>query len=131
MQLNGIDHVVLYAGDIERTLAFYTEVLGMTHRRFDATYDALHFGEQKINVHRASTPYSPHAHCTAPGGLDLCVTTSERLEVVMAHLERHHVALVDGPCPQTGARGPMTSIYIHDPDGNLIEIAVYDGDAPP
>ncbi|HMO11343.1 MAG TPA: VOC family protein [Actinotalea sp.] len=128
----GFDHVVLYCSDIGRTIAFYTSVLGMRHEVFDGGYDALHLGRQKINLHRADAPYLPHAAHPRAGGADICVLTQARAEVVLDHLAAHGVGVVEGPTPQTGARGTMTSVYIRDPDGNLVEISTYpERDAAP
>jgi catechol 2,3-dioxygenase-like lactoylglutathione lyase family enzyme len=121
--ITGIDHVVLYAGDVSESIDFYTRVLGMTHVVFEDQYHALHFGEQKINLHDAALPWSPHARAHPPGGLDLCLVTDSPIEDVVAHLVDQGVDIELGPCPQTGAVGPMVSVYIRDPDGNLVEIA--------
>lgn len=125
MQLSRIDHVVIYAVDIDRTIDFYANVLGMAHVVFDEGYHALVFGQQKINLHDAAEPFRPHANRAAPGGFDVCLLTETPIPEVVAHLRFHRVEIVEGPCPQTGALGPMTSVYFHDPDGNLIEIARY------
>ncbi len=125
MRVLRLDHVVIYAADVDRTIDFYTSVLGMTHVVFDDTYHALHFGEQKINLHDASRPFTPHAQRPATGGFDVCLLTDTPMPDVVAHLRAHHVEIVEGPCRQTGAMGPMISVYINDPDGNLLEIAGY------
>ncbi len=121
--ITGIDHVVLYASNVPTTIDFYTRVLGMTHIVFEGRYDALHFGHQKINLHDAARPWSPHARAHPAGGLDLCLLTDRPIADVIAHLASHGVAIELGPSPQTGAVGPMMSVYIRDPDGNLVEIA--------
>ena len=128
MRLSGIDHVVIYATDIDRTIDFYTSVLGMTHVVFDDGCHALQFGQHKINVHDAAAPFQPHAERPDAGGFDACLLTDMAITDVLAHLGAHHVDVIEGPCIQTGALGPMVSVYFHDPDGNLIEIANYDPD---
>lgn len=128
MRLIRLDHVVVYATDIERTIEFYTSVLGMTHATFDDGYHALHFGEQKINLHDAAAPFHPHAIRPAPGAFDVCLLTDSPMAEVLEHLRAHAVTVVEGPCEQKGALGPMVSVYFRDPDGNLIEIASYDED---
>lgn len=125
MRISGLDHVVIYAVDVDRTIEFYTTVLGMTHVVFDDHYDALRFGEQKINVHSAAAPFLPHADRPAPGSFDVCLVTDTPMPDVLAHLRSHNIATVEGPCRQTGAMGQMVSVYVNDPDGNLIEIANY------
>ncbi len=97
----------------------------MTHVVFENRYDAVSFGNQKINIHSASAPFRPHADRPAPGGFDVCLLTTTPIPDVLAHLRSHSVAVVEGPCPQTGAKGQMMSVYVNDPDGNLIEIANY------
>lgn len=125
MRVLGLDHVVIYAADIDRTIKFYSSVLGMTHVVFDDDYHALHFGDQKINLHDAARPFAPHAQRPATGGFDVCLLTDTPMPDVVAHLRAHEVEIVEGPCRQTGALGPMVSVYVNDPDGNLLEIAVY------
>ncbi len=126
MRLSGIDHVVIYAKDIDRTIDFYTRVLGMTHVLFDDGCHALHFGQHKINIHDVAAPFEPHAKQPRPAGFDACLLTDMAITDVLAHLGAHNVDVIEGPCIQTGARGPMVSVYFNDPDGNLIEIANYD-----
>lgn len=128
VRLIRLDHVVLYASDIDRTIEFYTSVLGMTHAVFDDGYHALHFGEQKINLHDAAAPFQPHAVHPKPGTFDVCLLTDSPMAEVLDHLRAHEVIIVEGPCEQKGAMGPMVSVYFHDPDGNLVEIANYDDD---
>ncbi len=129
-ELTGLDHLVLTVGDMDDTVAFYTRALGMTETRFtvaDGTIrSALAFGSIKINLHPADAPFAPHARTPARGSADLCLLTNAPLDDWIAHLQHCEVELLDGPVPRTGARGPMTSIYLRDPDGNLIEIACYD-----
>lgn len=125
MKLLRLDHVVIYAVDVPRTIDFYTTVLGMTHIVFDDDYHALQFGDQKINIHDSAAPFRPHAQHPASGAFDVCLLTDTPTPDVLAHLRAHDVTVVDGLCQQTGSLGPMESVYIHDPDGNLIEIANY------
>jgi len=133
--ITGFDHFVLTARDTEATVRFYRDALGMAHESFDAAdgtrRQALLFGEQKINLHDASAPFSPHAKCPEPGSQDFCLLTETDLYDWIAHLSYHGIPLEDGPVARTGAAGPMTSIYVRDPDGNLVEIAQYDGGATP
>jgi catechol 2,3-dioxygenase-like lactoylglutathione lyase family enzyme len=92
---------------------------------FGAGRRALEFGASKINLHQAGQEITPHAARPVPGSADLCLITTTPPGQILAHLSARHVPVEDGPVPRTGARGPITSIYIRDPDGNLIEIASY------
>jgi catechol 2,3-dioxygenase-like lactoylglutathione lyase family enzyme len=85
---------------------------------------ALSFGNQKINVHEWGKEFTPRAHVAAPGTLDLCFIAAVPLEEVMNRLERMGVPILDGPVMKTGATGPIRSVYVRDPDLNLIEISV-------
>jgi catechol 2,3-dioxygenase-like lactoylglutathione lyase family enzyme len=89
------------------------------------TVKALHFGEQKINLHRAGDEFQPHAHRPTPGSADLCFVTSRPLDDVLSKLQDRCVSVVEGPVPRTGAVGTIKSVYVRDPDDNLLEIAVY------
>ncbi|WP_282182311.1 VOC family protein [Aliiroseovarius marinus] len=126
-KLNSLDHFVLTVASIDRTVSFYADVLGMTAIQFEvadgSTRWALEFGQQKINLHQAGREFDPKAASPTPGSADLCFLTEEPLEAWEIHLRAQDVAIVDGPVPRTGARFPILSIYIRDPDGNLIEIA--------
>ena len=118
-----LDHLVLTVSDLSRSLAFYQEVLGMRHELFGEGRHALCFGQQKINLHRLGAEFEPKALRPTPGSADLCLIVSTPLVEVMAHLQRCDVAIEEGPMPRTGATGPLLSVYIRDPDRNLIELA--------
>ena len=118
-----LDHLVLTVRDIHASALFYQRLLGM---RMEATGQgrlALHFGVQKINLHPVDEPYAPHAKHPMPGSADLCFLSAWPLEQVMRHLNQHDIVIEEGPIQRTGAHGPILSVYIRDPDGNLIEIA--------
>ena len=125
--LTALDHLVLTVADIEATAQFYADVLGMQVIRFavadGSTRTALGFGAQKINLHQAGTEFDPKAAQPTPGAGDLCFLTDHTPEQWQAHLATHGIAIEDGPVPRTGATGPLLSLYIRDPDGNLIEIS--------
>lgn len=125
MNITGIDHLVLTVRDIEATIDFYTRILGMRHVIFDDTYHALEFGSQKINLHPYRSEYLPHADITVPGTGDLCLISSESIEAICSDLNSTNTQIEYGPVEQTGAIGPMMSVYIRDPDMNLVEIASY------
>ncbi len=123
MRLDQIDHLVLTVRDIGETIAFYTRVLGMEEVTFGENRKALAFGTQKINLHEAGREFEPKALHPKPGSADLCFLTAEPLARVMKHMENCGIDILEGPVERTGAQGPMESIYIRDPDGNLLEIA--------
>ncbi len=123
MRMDSLDHVVLTVSDIEATLAFYSEVLGMEIVGFAGGRKALIYGGQKINLHQQGKEFEPKAHRPTPGSADLCFLISIPLTEVCAHLARCQVAVEEGPVQRTGARGAIESIYFRDPDGNLIEVA--------
>ena len=118
-----LDHLVLRARDPEATLAFYERVLGMRRVFFGPGRSALRFGRQKINVHPYPTDVEIVAGEPCPGSADLCFLAETPLKAVVAHLEACGVAIEMGPIERDGAEGPILSVYIRDPDGNLIEIA--------
>ncbi|CAM4121939.1 VOC family protein [Stenotrophomonas maltophilia] len=131
IHLERLDHLVLTVADIERSCDFYQRVLGMQIVRFGAGRTALQFGQQKINLHPASAPLQPHALRPTPGSADLCLVTRTATADVLAHLRAHAVAVEQGPVARTGALGPIESVYVRDPDGNLIEISRYPGEEHP
>lgn len=123
MQIDHIDHLVLTVADIEKTVDFYTRVLGMQLVTFGEGRKALTFGNQKINLHQAGREFEPKAERPTPGSADLCFIVATPLDRVIAHLEAQGVAIVEGPVQRTGATGPILSVYLRDPDHNLIELS--------
>lgn len=120
-----LDHLVLTCRDLDATASWYERVLGMQCVQFAENRTALHFGNQKINLHQQGSEVKPNATAAAPGSADLCFIASVPPDDVVAHLSRCGVAIELGPVRQTGATGPMTSVYCRDPDGNLVEIATH------
>lgn len=129
IRIDGLDHFVLTVADIDRTVRFYQQVLGMEPVVFGGGRRALAFGTSKINLHQAGHEFTPHAARPVPGSADVCLVTTVPLAQVLAHLAAHGVAVEEGPVARTGALGPITSVYLRDPDGNLIEISNYPTDA--
>lgn len=123
-----IDHFVLTVASIPATCDFYTRVLGMQVVRFESMGTArvsLAFGGQKINLHQADAVPDPNVLKPTPGSADFCLVTNTPMETLLSHLRQHGVAVILGPVPRTGATGRMVSVYIRDPDLNLVEIANY------
>jgi catechol 2,3-dioxygenase-like lactoylglutathione lyase family enzyme len=120
-----LDHLVLTVASIDATVAFYREGLGMELRSFGerGQRKALHFGAQKINLHERGREFEPKSLHPTPGSADLCFLTDEPLEAVARRLQALGHPVIEGPVERAGATGPLVSIYVRDPDGNLIEIA--------
>ena len=124
-RVDAFDHIVLTVADIDASCAWYEQVLGMRRVTFEGDRTALLFGRQKLNLHLAGRELEPHARRPAPGTADLCFVVSEPIGDVVAALERDGVTVELGPVERTGAAGLMDSVYLRDPDGNLIEVASY------
>ncbi|PQP85975.1 VOC family virulence protein [Paenibacillus sp. AR247] len=125
MNINRLDHLVLTVSNIDQTCEFYSRVLGMRTVTFGEGRKALHFGQQKINLHEAGKEFEPKAKMPMPGTADLCFITDDPIPDVIRHLEYCKVMIEEGPVLRTGALGSITSVYLRDPDGNLIEISTY------
>lgn len=123
IRLDALDHLVLTVADIAVTTDFYRRVLGMEPVTFGGGRTALAFGSQKINLHQAGAEFEPKARTPLPGSADLCFRTATPMDAVLAHLAAEGVAVADGPVRRTGARAPLLSVYIRDPDGNLVELS--------
>jgi catechol 2,3-dioxygenase-like lactoylglutathione lyase family enzyme len=108
--------------DVSTTIAFYERVLGMVPREERPGKWSLHFGEQKISLQDAAASPSI-AMDTVPGSGNFCVLTDQPMDAILAHLGREGVTVVDGPGERAGATGPLLSVYFHDPDHNLVELA--------
>jgi catechol 2,3-dioxygenase-like lactoylglutathione lyase family enzyme len=125
--IDHIDHVVLTTRDLKSCLRFYSEILGMEYETFQTpseTRIALKFGQQKINVHEWGKEFTPRAHVAAPGTLDLCFIASISLEDVIEKLKSAKIPILEGPVMKTGATSKIRSVYVRDPDLNLVEISV-------
>ena len=118
-----LDHLVLTVANLDAATAWYRDVLGMRVETFGEGRTALVFGGEKINLHEAGKEFEPKAWRPTPGSADLCFVTSTPIETVIVHLATRGVAIEEGPVPRTGASGPILSVYVRDPDRNLIEIS--------
>ena len=121
--IDHLDHIVLTTARTEQCIDFYTRVLGMKFERFGEGRMALKFGGQKINLHEKGREFEPKATLAAPGTLDICFIAAVPLEEVIARLASCKISIIEGPVMKTGARGPIRSVYVRDPDGNLVEIS--------
>jgi catechol 2,3-dioxygenase-like lactoylglutathione lyase family enzyme len=122
MHLRSLDHLVLTVADIDISTRFYEQVLGMEHRVSSEGRHALHFGSQKINLHQKEHTFEPKAALPTPGSADLCFLT-DLSERVLAHLKQNKLEPIEGPVSRQGARSRLLSIYLRDPDNNLIEVS--------
>ena len=127
--IDHVDHIVLTTRDKVACIRFYTDVLGMKLVSFKTPTEerlAFTFGSQKINLHEWGREFTPRAHVAVPGSLDLCFIASVPLDQVIRTLEKKGVKILEGPVRKTGAVGPIRSVYVRDPDLNLVEISVYE-----
>jgi catechol 2,3-dioxygenase-like lactoylglutathione lyase family enzyme len=121
--IKSMDHLVLTTSDAQACIDFYTRVLGMKLEIFGEGRQALRFGEQKINLHDKSTVTDNYAAYPTPGSLDVCFLADRPLDEVIAQLQAANIAIELGPIKRTGARFALRSVYVRDPDRNLIEIS--------
>ena len=129
MKLEKIDHVVITVKDLNKTIDFYTNILGMKLEKFSSSLDnnqfryAVSFGYQKINIHEEKKPIKPNALNPSSGSMDICFISKNKINDWVHHLVKKGINIEIGPEKKTGALGPILSIYIRDPDFNLIEIS--------
>lgn len=126
--IDHLDHLVLTTARREACVDFYTRVMGMQLESFiggtpPVERHAFKFGNQKINLHVQGSEFEPKAHLPVPGALDLCFIASVPLEAVIQRLQDHQWPIVEGPVMRTGATQKIRSVYVRDPDFNLIEIS--------
>ena len=124
--VSGFDHLGLTVASTDAAVAFYTLALGMRASKLGEGEWAVSFGEKKIWLREASTGPAPRARCRVPGSAELCLVTQAPMESVIGHLVANGVEIEAGPTRREGANGPVTSICVRDPDGNLVQIASYD-----
>jgi len=123
MKISHLDHLVLTVADIENTCNFYQTVLGFEVITFKGDRKALNFGHQKINLHQLGKEFEPKALQPTPGSADLCFISDTPISEVVGHLNQLNIQIEEGPVERTGAMHPILSVYIRDPDQNLIEIS--------
>ncbi|MBN6532229.1 VOC family protein [Acinetobacter pittii] len=123
MKISHLDHLVLTVSNIETTCHFYQTVLGFEVITFKGNRKALKFGNQKINLHQQGNEFEPKALQPTPGSADLCFISDTPISEVVAHLNQLNIQIEEGPIERTGAMHPILSVYIRDPDQNLIEIS--------
>jgi len=124
--IDHVDHIVLTTRDLAGCIRFYTEVLGMKLEKFHTPTEqrlALKFGSQKINLHEWGREFDPRAHVAVPGSLDLCFIAAVPLDEVVKRLQAKNVSIFEGPVMKTGAVSKLRSVYVRDPDLNLVEIS--------
>jgi len=126
VKIDQLDHFVLTVRDVEATCDFYVQVLGMEKVVFGNGRIALLFNDQKINLHQVDQEFEPKAQTPTSGSADFCLITRLPIEQVVTHLQQWGVSIEEGPVQRTGAKGKMQSVYVRDPDLNLVEIAVYE-----
>jgi len=123
IKIKSMDHLVITASNLRTTVDFYSRVLGMEHVEFGDGLHAMHFGDQKFNIHDASTDVTPKAENIVPGSEDFCLLTETPISEVVDHLQACGVAVEEGPITRSGAAGTLDSVYFRDPDGNLVEVS--------
>ncbi|SAK52280.1 glyoxalase/bleomycin resistance protein/dioxygenase [Caballeronia glebae] len=121
--IDHIDHVVMTCVDLPATIRFYGEVMQLQIESFGEGRTALRFGNQKINLHQRGAEFEPKAHLPVPGALDLCFIAAVPLQDVISHLQQCNWPILEGPVERTGATQKIRSVYVRDPDLNLIEIS--------
>ena len=126
--ITSIDHIVLTVDNIDKSIFFYRNVLGMTLKEFRPVGEetirySLNFGNQKINLHDVKFPFTPHANNPLPGTTDICFLSSLSIEKWQSIFLKNNIIIEDGPVEKTGATGKIISLYVKDPDKNLIEIS--------
>ena len=121
--IDHIDHLVITTARLDECVDFYTRVLGMKLEKFAGGRLALKFGEQKFNLHVKGKEFEPKAAHPVPGALDFCLIAAIALDRVIARLGELGVPIIEGPVAKTGAVHPLRSVYLRDPDGNLVEIS--------
>ena len=125
IKIDRLDHLVLTVKDIDKTVEFYTKVLGMEKEIFKGDRVALKFGNQKINLHKLGNEFEPKAYNVKEGSADLCFIINTPLIEAKSYIESLGIKIEEGIVNRTGAIGEIESIYLRDPDKNLIELSNY------
>jgi catechol 2,3-dioxygenase-like lactoylglutathione lyase family enzyme len=131
LKIDRLDHFVLTVKNIDATCRFYADVLGMEIVTFGSGRRALQFGRQKINLHEQGREFEPKSASPTPGSADFCLISELTADEIEASLTLRNIPIEEGPVTRTGALGPIVSLYVRDPDFNLVEISTYGADAAP
>jgi catechol 2,3-dioxygenase-like lactoylglutathione lyase family enzyme len=123
VRIDRLDHVAITVSEIDAACAFYARAFGMEPVTLPGDHRALRFGRQTLHLRAAAGDEEPRAHHARPGAADLCFVTEVPLDELAPHLAACGVGIVEGPVERPGAEGMLVSIYLHDPDGNLIELS--------
>jgi catechol 2,3-dioxygenase-like lactoylglutathione lyase family enzyme len=123
MKVSSLDHLVLTVKNLEATCTFYSQALGMEIVSFQNDRKSLKFGNSKINLHEHGHEFDPKANYPTPGSADLCFLTDTPIQEVIRHLIEIGVNIIEGPVQRTGAKNKLLSVYVRDPDDNLVEIS--------
>jgi catechol 2,3-dioxygenase-like lactoylglutathione lyase family enzyme len=125
MEIQNIDHIVLTVADIDKTIEFYSNILGFEVVTFGDNRKALTFGNQKINLHQKGKEFEPKAYQPTCGSADLCFISKTDIHEVLEELKQKNIEIVEGIVDRTGALEKIKSVYFRDPDLNLIEVSNY------
>jgi len=125
MEIQNIDHIVLTVANIDKTVEFYTTILGFELVMFGDNRKALTFGNQKINLHQKGKEFEPKAVHPTSGSADLCFISKTDIHEVLKELQQKSIEIIEGIVDRTGALGKIKSVYFRDPDLNLIEVSNY------
>jgi catechol 2,3-dioxygenase-like lactoylglutathione lyase family enzyme len=125
MEIKNLDHLVLTVADIDKTIEFYTRILGFKLVVFGDNRKALIFGNQKINLHQKGKEFEPKAEYPTSGSADLCFIAETDIHDVLEELKLKNIEIIEGIVERTGALGKIKSVYFRDPDLNLIEVSNY------
>lgn len=125
MEIKNLDHLVLTVADINKTIEFYTQIMGFEVVTFGDNRKALIFGNQKINLHQKGREFEPKAETPTCGSADLCFIARTDIHEIMEELKQKNVEIIEGIVDRTGAVGKIKSVYFRDPDQNLIEVSNY------
>lgn len=125
IKVDRLDHFVLTVKDIDATVEFYTKILGMQKEIFKGSRVALKFGNSKINLHQLGDEFEPKAFNVKEGSADLCFIIDNSIEEAKNYIESLGIVIEEGIVTRTGANGEIKSIYLRDPDKNLIELSNY------
>jgi catechol 2,3-dioxygenase-like lactoylglutathione lyase family enzyme len=134
IKIVALDHIVLNVGDIDRSLTFYTEVLGLKGERLDEfRAGKVSFPSVRINQQTIIDLFPRKDGATklnsekVDGNLNhFClVVGAEDFSGIVNYLAENQVTVRQGPVSRWGAQGRATSVYFLDPDGNEVEIRCY------
>lgn len=128
MEIINLDHFVLTVKDLDSSIKFYNQVIGLPiiQEQTNSNFASLKCGHSLLRLRKVENDVNAIvASKLVTGVYDFCLETNASVASIVANYNKHNIPIELGPVTKHGAKGEMTSIYVRDPDNNLVEVSTY------